>query len=130
MTKLELEQSAWATFWKSIQDSGLNVEAHVMAYQAIFGAGFKAGYEARRAKDIAAMCYMCANPERYKSAEKIEGSLRLFHFVGSDNWNAGQCWAQPLLDFSPPLCKKCGRVGMLTDGGICTYDCTPKVDNA
>lgn len=43
-----------------------------------------------------AMCYMCANPERYRPAEAIEGSERLFHFQVADNWNIGQCGAQAI----------------------------------
>ena len=46
---------------------------------------------------MSAMCYMCAKPERYGPPRPLEGSERLFHFQGSDNWNAGQCFAQPIL---------------------------------
>lgn len=45
-----------------------------------------------------ATCYMCAKPERYGPPKPLEGSERLFHFQGADNWNAGQCFAQPLLN--------------------------------
>lgn len=59
----------------------------------------------------AAMCYMCANPDRYKPAQPIEGSQRLFHFQGSDNWNAGQCFAQPLdaIPVAAPLAAPVGQ---------------------
>lgn len=49
-----------------------------------------------RAAAKAAMCNMCANQDRYKPAEPLEGSMRLFHFQRSDNWNAGQCVAQAI----------------------------------
>jgi hypothetical protein len=45
-----------------------------------------------------AMCFMCAKPERYGPPQETEGSKRLFHFQIADGWNAGQCFAQPILN--------------------------------
>lgn len=109
--------------WKEWLDKHPDVQGR--PDRPILWEGFIAGYEVARAQDIAAMCYMCADPDKYGEPQFITGSMRLWHLVGKEKWNAGQCWAQSLRNFVLPTCTKCGHSGMLNPQGICTHECTP-----
>src|ERR1051326_6581401 len=81
---------------------------------AAYEEGSQSGIEGRGVEDddlisrkaaMVAVCSRCARPERYRPAEPMEGSERLWHFQGTDNWNAGQCDAAAIIRLPPTHVK-------------------------